>query len=376
MQVQPNGVSPLISPSFTNSYDSLSSKNSLRAKNHHPPYKGMHKSLLADSHHLKPVNHHVTINIGGGMGSLLSLRSQNTKQYFQIESFCEHVPKANMSVDHHSSRFMPLVSMPNKTILKNPADSKAAYSSPLNLLNSSRDLDTTAVSEERKETNGGSANSTADEADETTSLKDIVKKLYDNLYDRMLEVSRARRAALMPPKKPDNAEAAVAATDNKKTSLKDAKKQNSRKKLVLNESNLAQVNEDKNADDDSQQQQTKSMYPATTKIELSLDKEIFDMDKMRMTPKLLAMQRRQNRKNSHQQPTKSVKEAIHGILNLYDTEQLLVASTNRRLLHRDSVFEVGGSVDVNDFDMSVSRLHNAKSSVSFMSNREKNSVML
>jgi hypothetical protein len=198
------------------------------------------------------------------------------------------------------------------------------------------------------------------------SLKEIVKTLYDSLYDRMLQVSKARRVVI---KKPD-AEAPVSRSANAGSAKTELKKQNSRKKLVQNEPNLSQVIEGKVNDDEN----AKNPYSSTSKIELSLDKEIFELEKMRQTPKLIAIQKRHYAHHGvNNQPLKSMKESIHGLFNLYDADGAMRAS--RKVIHRDS-FDANMGELSREFESSISRLNNAKSSVSFVSNREKNSVML
>jgi hypothetical protein len=360
--MQLEGSSPLNSSSFTSSFESLTSKHSSKHRQ-----KLLQKLIPHGTKHAHHHHHHPNST----NQSISTARSQNTKQYFQIENYCEHTPKTNPSVDHHSSRFMPLV-----PILKKPSP-KTNSSGDLKSLRPSSNLVKSFVLDEKQEATvqqNDAVKIIADDtsAEENMSLKEIVKTLYDSLYDRMLQVSKTKRVVI---KKSETVEPVSA---NRARSVKsggsaksDLKKQNSRKKLVSNEPILSQVTEGKVTDEEEYAKKVLA-YSSTSKIELSLDKEIFELEKMRQTPKLIAMQKRHNRMLGNVQPPKSMKESIHGLLSLYDTEGAVRAT---RKLRRDS-FDANLSDGGNEFDSSMSRLNNTKSSVSFVSNREKNSVML
>ena len=353
------------SSSFTGNYDSFSSKI-LQQKA--ATQTKQRKSLMID---LKLATNY--------NASLHTARTgKNNNQYFNITNACEHTPKTNYSIDHHSSHFMPVVpilKMTNSgTNIKNAAisNNRSCVEKPPKI---STVLNTVLIKSfviEADKANELNENVTSNDLSvyENLSLKEIVKKLYDTLFERMKQVNKPKRKAANGaldgnPSTNNNRSQSIDYTNqsNRSDSLPAVKSKGKKIRRSIKEETNQVIEEPRL----SQADLIKSSmnFSSSSKIELSLDKEIFELEQMRQTPKLLALQKPSSKKRSN----KSMKESIHGLLDMYEAELLMGAVIKPNV--SDS-FEENWSSEVIDNDQnthiaplaSMSRANNVKSTVS------------
>ncbi len=177
-----------------------------------------------------------------------------------------------------------------------------------------------------------------EEPSEQMNLKDVIKKLYEALFDKMALSNRSKRPVLQTNYASNN--------ENGKVNIDKPQQQQARrgsrnknnsviytnKKCLLEESTL-------NSDAGKQNESKLNImnnFDSSTKIDLSLDREIFDVEKLRQTPKLIALQKR-SRTNSQ-----SIKDQIHSILDMY-TEANLYRSAKQGSF-TETGFELSNSV--------------------------------
>lgn len=351
---------------FCNSVDSFASKNS----NAVVKRRQRHKQVpTIDLKQLEMIAKNQS-----NMAPLSTPRSIRNNQYFSIENFCEHTPKINHSVDHHNSRFMPLVpvlikSNPNlkatppatTTVIASSANEDSVGSLP-NLVKPNEPL----FSESKKdltESSNFERKTPESYPEDNLSIKEVVKKLYDMLYDRMLQANRPKRNLMVENKAAVNV---VEKPSNEKNHRKNSKKKTEKHQKEPEPSftfdpNVAQVNADNNKEEEEiAKKENKKINDYENKMELSLDKEIFDLEKLRRTPKLIAMQKKRSR-------NLSVKDSLHGLLNFYETDLIMGFSIRPKIVENDETLEINWSDPNNPItetapsrNMSVQQQNNAK----------------
>jgi len=215
--------------------------------------------------------------------------------YFENNLSCDHTDNPNFSVEHNKSRFIPLILTPRNFGFKFGINfNEKSYG----LKNENEPLD------QSTENLLG-----VDDLDEKSTLKEIVEKLYEAIYYKMSEATAIKSVNNNSTEKIEAEQKLNDALSKKKIGRKvsNAKPVGatvSRKLSVINKETI-----DEKSDLVRQQQQQQQRQDAKA---LNLDTaNIFDLEAMRQTPKLLALQ--------PLRPRVSVKESMHSIFDMYDS---------------------------------------------------------
>jgi hypothetical protein len=193
----------------------------------------------------------------------------NNNQYFQNDNQCEHIESPNYSTDYQKSRFMPLILRPR------------IFSSIHSGINNVTPRYLPAL-------NRSSSNSTSkenlNEIEENTDLKDLIQKLYETIYFKMSEsYNKTKQAELLQNTIIEN-EKQLKKSKGRSVSIVKETKLSINKPVIVNK------------------------IDGVEKIP-KIDMNIFNLDSMRQTPKLVALL-----------PVfrQSTKEAVHSMLDMYD----------------------------------------------------------
>ena len=198
-------------------------------------------------------------------------------QYF-MNNMCEHVNKVNLSTDHSKSRYIPLV-FKNKTLnLENIQTIKTRneflrFKSMESLSDKS-----SLISSEYSE-----------DLDESLTQKEIVQKLYELIFKRMSHSVKSTQSKL------EKLETEAKKKSQRRQSLTNRQRSHS---IKPNEIKLEEIKE---------KLEKKPDVP-----EAIPDSNIFDLEELRYTPKLIAFTERKN-------DCLSSKEMVRKIFDLYDS---------------------------------------------------------
>ena len=209
----------------------------------------------------------------------------NNNQYFQTDNMCEHNESPNYSTDYQKSRFMPLILRPriNSSVVHN-SSSQIITPRYLPILGAGS----------HESSNHSSSKENLIDLEENIDLKELVQKLYETIYFKMSESYN----------KSKQAQITQTILENEKQ-LKQLGKNKARAPSIIKENKqlLAKTVMTGNNNNNN-----------TTKIDEDIktnkiDTNIFNLDSMRQTPKLVALL-----------PVfkQSTKEAVHSMLDMYD----------------------------------------------------------
>ena len=221
---------------------------------------------------------------------------QSSNQYFH-SSLCEHTLNPNYSIEHSKSRFIPLILTPRNF------NGHLALEKSFQIINS-------------KKMEYTSSNENLDDLDESSSIKEIIEKLYETIYQKMSESLSMKTS---------NAADKPAQTEREQSSKQELKKTNM--KLGRKISNAGNLSTKQRAEAtppnltadfkpksgskelDLNDKGDKLENKTDVKYMYKLDNNIFDLESMRQTPKLLALQ-----------PISqiSIKDGVHSMFDLYE----------------------------------------------------------
>lgn len=216
----------------------------------------------------------------------------SSNPYFENNLSCDHTDNPNFSVEHNKSRYIPLILTPRNFGFKfgiNFNDSKSfGFKNDLggDILESNENL-------------------SVDDLDEKSTLKEIVEKLYEAIYFKMSEATAIKSVNNNSLEKLEAEQKLNEALNKKKNSRKvsNAKLIGAAASRKLSVINKEAIGEKTDAAEHSHQRPDKTLNLETANI--------FDLEAMRQTPKLLALQ--------PLRPRISVKESMHTIFDMYDS---------------------------------------------------------
>ena len=204
----------------------------------------------------------------------------SNNQYHNDDSKCEHSETPNYSFQQHKSRYTPLILTP-----RNSNYSQQRFLSPsasISLKDSIKEKSTEDLTE----------------IDERTDLKELIQKLYEKIFSKMSESFKLQRQSSFSNEKQNQ--------ENEKLLLKSSKSK-LRSGSIVNKQNDGKQNVQS-----LQSMQHKEMSNEEPKpiIPYRVGTNIFNLESMRQTPKLIALT---------PVSRQSVKDALHKMLNLYDS---------------------------------------------------------
>jgi hypothetical protein len=229
----------------------------------------------------------------------------SNNQYFQSDKRCDHMMSPNYSIEHHKSRYVPLILkshyLQNYNLTQNEYQ-RESYSS-LNM--TTRSSQFSKIDEKDKE-NEEKESEKENELliDESTDLKELIQKLYETIYLKMSESFKTKQYSNANINKPSS----PVVENDKSLVNKASKRTNSRAQSQNKKSTDQRVR----VEEANKLQEDRAV---SSKIfENRFEQNIFNMEALRKTPKLIALQPIYTNKQN-------TKEAVHSMLDLYVSNQ-------------------------------------------------------
>lgn len=200
-----------------------------------------------------------------------------THNQYYLNGGCDHVTGPNLSADHSKSHYIPLI-LKNKTLnLENIQ--------PVRMRNEFLRFRST---ESLSDKSSLVSSEYSEDLDENLSVKEIIQKLYELIFKRMSQSVRQNQSLI------------------EKIESESAKpKIQRRQSLTRQRSHSIKPNEYKMED-------IKEKLEKKTLPEIKPDANIFDLEELRYTPRLMALSERNN-------TSRSSKEIVQKMFNMYDT---------------------------------------------------------
>jgi ankyrin repeat protein len=214
------------------------------------------------------------------------------KQYYNSDNSCEHTNSPNYSTEHHKSRFVPLILTPR--LLSNNRRPLQSWSQEQKYFSSFSNSNLIRDSPNNKDKSGDNQI----EIDENTDIKDLIQKLYEIIYFKMSESFQTAKQWNLNP--------STNQTENEKQSKNNKTKTRA---MSIIQNGRQSLNDVKNVNHPPSPPVNKIHEEIKTKPPITLDENIFNLESMRKTPKLIALQ------PIYKQSTK---EAVHSILDMYE----------------------------------------------------------
>ncbi|CAF0846672.1 unnamed protein product [Brachionus calyciflorus] len=202
-------------------------------------------------------------------------------QYF-LSSSCDHVTNPNLSIEHHRSRYIPLI-LKNKTL--NLDNVQPIRQSKLDYFRQ-KSFDTMC------DKSSFVSSEFSEDLDESMSTKEKVQKLYEIIFRRMsqsLKQSRPEKTEPEPEVKPKTLRKQSLTLRQRSLSIKP------------NDIKIEEIKE-----------KIEKIKPVLPKPEIKLDMNIFDLEELRYTPKLIAL-------SETNKSGRTSKDIVHKMFDLYDS---------------------------------------------------------
>lgn len=204
----------------------------------------------------------------------------NNNQYFLNDISCEHTDLPNYSTDYHKSRFVPLILKPRVYSTVHMSTQQQITPRYLPILSSSVN-------------SSSSKENLSDDFDENNlDLKELVQKLYETIYLKMSESYNKSKQGQLLQSHLENEKQPKANTKTKPRSVSIIKE---------NSKQLAKLAQQLSKTEDDQ---------PLNKLH-KIDTNIFNLDSLRQTPKLIALVPAHSNRQS-------TKEAVHSMLDMYE----------------------------------------------------------
>lgn len=223
---------------------------------------------------------------------------QSTNPYFGSNASCEHTYNPNLSVEHSHSKYIPLILTPRNFAYKFGINfnTNSKLHGPGAFKGGDKNSDIAENTNSTENLSGG-----AEELDDKSPLKEQVEKLYEAIYYKMSESTSIKSVNNSSLEKLEAEQKLNEAMMKKKNTrrVSNAKQAVSRKLSVITSK---ETHEEKPEAAEAQ--------PEVKTLHLDVA-NIFELEAMRQTPKLLALQ--------PLRPRVSVKESVHSIFDMYDS---------------------------------------------------------
>lgn len=256
-----------------------------------------------------------------------------SNQYHQQEKMCQHVTSPNLSVEHHRSRYIPVIFSQRRF------EREAKTPDLEKLLKISKDF------ENSSDRSSLSSNENLEDLDESLSLKEVVQKLYELIYNKMWlsynpnPAANTNRAETPIQVDLETTKAGKHGKMNKQRAMSFA----GQKPNVREEAKTSQVNN------------LNSNASLNEKANPNIDMNIFDLESMRQTPKLMALQ--PSRKFS-----RTAKDAVHSMFNMYDTAHSIKFNSHNEYQDLPKLFTRLGSKSIMSQKERSNLTHSSKDS--------------